>query len=180
MEISTEKEICACKQNKQEKTVFPRNLRLRLIIKEAIDNFDHNSSSTTATDSFHGTGISLSKHLTENIQGIVRHDLYPLEEPASKKVSELPDSYTSVLPMMHKRKERLTVPKINVSLTRDSQLVEQPLLKETGYICPCRVYQIYISLYITCFRVYWSLAKGFRFLQYFRSLIKGYRFGAAF
>ena len=146
MEISTEQGNCACKQYNQEKTVCPRNLRLGLNTKGAIDDFDHNPSSTTATDSFHGTGISFFQHLTKNNPGIFRYDLYLLEESASKKVSELPDSYTSVPPVMHKWKERLTVPKVNGPLTRDGQLVEQALLKETGYVCPCIVYLIYISL----------------------------------
>ena len=119
MEISTEQGNRACKQYNQEKTVCSHNLCLGLNTIGVINNFDHNPSSTTATDSFHGTGISLLQHLTKNNLRIFCDDLYPLEESASKKVSELPDSYTSVPPMMHKRKERLAVPKVNGPLTRD-------------------------------------------------------------
>lgn len=113
MKISTAQGNRAYKQNKQENIVCPRNLRLGLNTKGAIDNFDRNPSSITATDSFHAAVISLFQHLTENNPGLVRHDLCPLEESASKKVSELPGCYTSVPPVMHKRKKRLTVPKIN-------------------------------------------------------------------
>ena len=35
-------------------------LRRGLFTAGALDNLDHNSSSTTAKDSFHGTGISFS------------------------------------------------------------------------------------------------------------------------
>ncbi|XP_045131595.1 uncharacterized protein LOC123516404 [Portunus trituberculatus] len=134
MEISTGQGNRACKQYEQEKTVCPRNLRLGLNTKGAIDNIDHNPSSTTAMDSFHGTGISLFQQVTESNPGTVRPDFCPLEVSTSKKVSELPDCYTSVPPVMYKRKERLTVPKIEGSLTRDGQLVEQALLKETRWL----------------------------------------------
>lgn len=134
MEICTGQGNRACKQYEQEKTVCLRNLRLRLNTKRAIDNIDHNPSSTTAMDSFHGTGISLFQQVTESNTGIVRPEFCPLEVSTSKKVSELPDCYTSVPPVMHKRKERLTVPKIEGPLTRDGQLVEQALLKETRYV----------------------------------------------
>ena len=39
--------------------VCPSQLHHGLFTTGALDNLDHNPSNTTATDSFHGTGISL-------------------------------------------------------------------------------------------------------------------------
>ena len=35
----------------------------------AVDNIDHNLSSTSTNDSFHGTGISLFQHSNDNFCG---------------------------------------------------------------------------------------------------------------
>ena len=39
--------------------MVPTQLRRGLFTAGALDNLDHNPSSTSAKDSFHGTGISL-------------------------------------------------------------------------------------------------------------------------
>ena len=51
-----------CRQFEIEKNVCPPTLRKKLFTNAAIDNLDHNTSSTTAEDSFHGTGISIFQH----------------------------------------------------------------------------------------------------------------------
>ena len=51
-----------CHQFEMEKTVCPPKLKGKLFTTAAIDNIDHNPSSTTAQDSFHGTGISIFQH----------------------------------------------------------------------------------------------------------------------
>jgi len=43
-----------------DKAVCPPNLRGNVFTTAAVDNIDHNPSSTSAKASFHGTGISLS------------------------------------------------------------------------------------------------------------------------
>lgn len=43
----------------EDSVVCPKQLRKRLFTVGALDNLDHNPSSTTATGSFHGTAISL-------------------------------------------------------------------------------------------------------------------------
>ena len=62
-----------------------------------MDNIDHNPTATTATTSFHGTGISLFQYPTSDNKG---EKLEPLQitDHYVKKVPELPDSYTNVRP----------------------------------------------------------------------------------
>ncbi|KAG0714855.1 hypothetical protein GWK47_013293 [Chionoecetes opilio] len=48
-----------CQRFNMEEVVCPPKLRKGLFTNGAVDNIDHNPSSATAKDSFHGTGISL-------------------------------------------------------------------------------------------------------------------------
>ena len=53
----------------QEANVCPPSLHVGLFTTAAVDNIDHNPSSTTAHDSFHGTGISMFQHTTAEVHG---------------------------------------------------------------------------------------------------------------
>ena len=48
-----------CERFEEDGVVTPACLRKRLFTVGALDNLDHNPSSTTAVDAFHGTAISL-------------------------------------------------------------------------------------------------------------------------
>ena len=54
--------------------VCPPNLLRGLFTAGAINNIDYNTSSTTATGSFHGTGISLFQHPNEHSGGVDRRE----------------------------------------------------------------------------------------------------------
>ena len=54
--------------------VCPPNLLQGLFTAGAIDNIDHNTSSTTTTGSFHGTGISLFQHPNEHSGAVDRRE----------------------------------------------------------------------------------------------------------
>ena len=47
----------------------------------AVDNIDHNPSSRTAKDSFHGTAMSITQHLADNNDGVKRQ--FPVIETTS-------------------------------------------------------------------------------------------------
>ncbi|KAG0724736.1 hypothetical protein GWK47_040008 [Chionoecetes opilio] len=51
-----------CQRFNMEEVVCPPKLRKGLFPTGAVDNIDHNPSSATAKDSFHGTDISLMQH----------------------------------------------------------------------------------------------------------------------
>ena len=80
----------------------PPNLRIGLFTT-ALDNIDHNPSSTTVRDSFHGTGISMFQHATPDVPGTLRSNTLittsTTATSTSKSVGELPQSYTQVTPV---------------------------------------------------------------------------------
>lgn len=82
-----------------EGAVCPPNLRLHLCTTSAVDNIDHNPTSTTAQDSFHGTGISLSQQPTVENPGTKRAHIDISHSVANtKSVRQLPEAYTEVAP----------------------------------------------------------------------------------
>ena len=106
-----------CDHVKSVGVVCPLTLHKGLFTVDAIDNIDHNpSSSTTAQGSFHGTGISLFQFPTED-------SVEDVSQQAAQKVSlcstwtasrdiTLPDAYSSVLPVSMKTSE-VNVPAID-------------------------------------------------------------------
>ncbi|VDI47352.1 Hypothetical predicted protein, partial [Mytilus galloprovincialis] len=67
-----------------------------LFTTAAVDNIDHNPSSTTAKTSFHGTGISIFQHPSDDISGIERGELILGNRSNSRQVSSLPDTYANI------------------------------------------------------------------------------------
>ena len=60
----------------------------------ALDNLDHNPSSATARDSFHGTGISLVQFPSSSSTG--DQNQLTLPSTSTPKNHQLPDNYTTV------------------------------------------------------------------------------------
>ncbi|KAL9953155.1 hypothetical protein ACROYT_G040525 [Oculina patagonica] len=77
-----------------------RQTKLGAYRKErSVDNIDHNPSSRTAKDSFHGTAISLTEHPTNDFGGIDRNRvLINPDLPKRKTVCNLPEAYTAIQP----------------------------------------------------------------------------------
>jgi len=84
----------------QEKCVCPPTLKCGLFTTAAVDNLDHNPSSTTSTESFHGTGISLFQHPSLDCCGTPRSipAVTNISCNKSLKVPCLPSAYTTVMP----------------------------------------------------------------------------------
>ncbi len=80
--------------------VCPSNLRYKIFTVAALDNLEHNPTSTTAISSFHGTGISMFHFPSVESPGL---DQEPMEinfhRSASRKGPMLPPPYTFVPPM---------------------------------------------------------------------------------
>ena len=89
-----------------EGLVCPPVLKKGLFTTAAVDNIDHNPSSTTAKTSFHGTGISIFQHPSDAISGIERGDLILGNRSNSRQVSSLPDTYANVRPAYLKTKPK--------------------------------------------------------------------------
>ena len=59
MELSTRMDNKVLSHYEEQQVVCPPSLKFNLFTTGAFDNIDHNLSSTTVEDSFHGTGILL-------------------------------------------------------------------------------------------------------------------------
>jgi len=95
-----------CRHYSLEDVVCPPKLHRGLFTTAAVDNIDHNPSSTTAKDSFHGTGISLIQHPSHTHDGSDRG--IPVINQAgssTKSVTPLPPAYTVVPPAALKSKD---------------------------------------------------------------------------
>ena len=82
-----------CEHGNETGVVFPSQLHHGLFTVGALDNIDHNPSSITAKDSFHGTGISLFQFSTEVNKGSPQA---VVNWSTTSKSLKLPDSYTIV------------------------------------------------------------------------------------
>ena len=69
MHISTNLANSVCERYESEGLVCPLQLRKNVFTTAAMDNLDQNPSSTTAFDSFHGTAISLTRHVSHECRG---------------------------------------------------------------------------------------------------------------
>ena len=74
----------------------PPNLHLGLSTTAAVNNIDHNPSSTTAKDSFDDTGFSLFQHSSADNPGTVRERINISDSSDKTFIKELPSSYTIV------------------------------------------------------------------------------------
>ena len=119
LRLSTETGNRACQMFQTEK-VSPPTLRGSVFTTAAVDNIDHNPSSTTAKDSFHGTGISLLQHPLSEDGGVERGIVIAGGPAVSRTVDHLPTYYTEVSPVATTVKGS-TLPATTVaSLKRDS------------------------------------------------------------
>ena len=128
--ISAELGDQICQYYKMEKAVVPPKLKGGLFTTAAVDNIDHNPSSTSAHDSFHGTGISLFQHPGNDFTGASRSIAYTSCGSSKRKMSiSLPESYTNVPPVALPRQDP-PVTKQEGPNRADCQLMPQALQKE--------------------------------------------------
>ena len=75
LQLENQLATAICEDFREKKVVVPANLLCGLLTAGALDNLDHNPSSTTAKGSFHGTGISLFQTPTSSILGEKQDDI---------------------------------------------------------------------------------------------------------
>ena len=109
LQITADMANGVCRRFQMEQVVCPPKMRQGLFTTCAVDNIDHNPSSMTAHDSFHGTAISAIQHPTHDCPGIDRGVLVLENGTSVRTVAPLPSSYTEVPPAALKKKE-FTVP----------------------------------------------------------------------
>ena len=93
VQLAITKQLCRSYQN--QGVFCPPSLKKGIFTSAAIDNIDHNPSSTTAKEAFHGTSISVFQHPEEDIES----EIFVLErgiEEMDVKL-QLPEYYTAVV-----------------------------------------------------------------------------------
>lgn len=73
LSLSAEMGNRVCSLYREENVVCSPMMRGNVFTTAAVDNVDHNPSSTTAKNSFHGTSISLFQHLSSEREGVSRN-----------------------------------------------------------------------------------------------------------
>lgn len=141
--ISTDLGDEVCRRNTDESAVCPSNLRLHLFTTTAVDNIDHNPTSTTANDSFHGPGISLFQHPSGENHGKTRAPIdISHAVSSSKSVCQLPEAYTEVAPAIAPEKHpQLSATTVNIQLIEPSITVVLKM-RSHGLRIPAMLYVI--------------------------------------
>jgi hypothetical protein len=106
------------RRSEVENVVYPNNLTINIFTTAAVDNIDHNPSSTTARGSFHGTGISLHQHPDFAMLDNLLPAFTVPENEHNSHVFDLLESYTYV-PSVTLLRDEPDIPKVN-SLCRGS------------------------------------------------------------
>ena len=90
-----------------ENVVCPPKLRTNVFTTCAVDNIDHNPSSSTSHGSFHGTAISAIQHPTHDSPGADRGVVVFEEGSPLRKVRPLPSCYDEVRPVASTGKQNI-------------------------------------------------------------------------
>ena len=97
LQISTDVGNCVSQQFEDNNVVCPPYLQHGIFATFAVDNIDHNPSSVTACDSFHGTAISLVQHPEDKNTNNIRQK--EIKMGYSKTIKPLPQLYVQVMPI---------------------------------------------------------------------------------
>ena len=104
LSLSTSIGNTVCSQFQKDNIVCPSNLKFNLFTTYAVDNIDHNPSSRSAKDSFHGTAITTTQHLENASDGYQRPQVQ-FEKSEGYTLHKLPSDYTTVRPFVLKTKD---------------------------------------------------------------------------
>ena len=101
--ISPELGNSVCRRYHKEQVVCSPNLHIGLFTTSALDNINHNPSSTMACDSFHSTSISMFQHATADVPGTSCSNMLIATSitatSTSKNVDKLLQSYKEFTPV---------------------------------------------------------------------------------
>ena len=123
-----------CQLSEQEGVVCAMKLRKYIFTTGNVDNIDHNPSSRTANDSFHGTAISLTQHPSKDLDGVDRSSVIQgLPAQKQRKISELPISNTNIHPVSLPKIDDY-VPAANRPLKPSASLINEAMKSaKTGW-----------------------------------------------
>ena len=132
--ISTELGNQVCARFHDENVVCPPKLRRGIFTTSAVDNIDHNPSSSLAQGSFHGTGISLFQHPSTEGEGVPLDDRTPVTDIGyGKSLSPLPEFYTVVPPVAIPKKDIIAPEAQSDHLKRQCNTIGEEINAEYRY-----------------------------------------------
>ena len=118
-----------CERLDEDGVVSPACLRKGLFTVGALDNLDHNPTSTTSQSSFHGTGISLLQFPTANKPGECRTPVTITPSGSTRYV--LPESYSTVAAVAITNSS-ISVPKCDMKPAK--KCLDQAKLEENEWV----------------------------------------------
>ena len=131
LSLSTQLGNSACHLYHQEQVVCPPKMRGRVFTTATVDSIDHNPSSTTSKQSFHGSAISPVQHPPFHGAG-VDHSIIILggsNERVLKVVDHLPHYYTDA-PSITSSIKNTQVPDTNVTSLSGNNGLKQHVERE--------------------------------------------------
>ena len=103
LQISAQMANGVCDQFHIDQVVCPPKMRKGIFTCLAVDNIDHNPTSATSQDSFHGTGISVMQFPSKEVPGNECNVVLFNKSSAQISVKALPSSYATVPPVSLKK-----------------------------------------------------------------------------
>ena len=135
--LSTDIANAVCTRFEREGVVCPPKLRDGLFTTAGVDNINHNPTSTSAHDSFHGTAISLMQHPTTEVPGNDRGmSTFEPSTPTSKtskNVAQLPSDFRELPPAVLRSSE-LYVPQTEGRMQTRPLRSSQGAAKESDWL----------------------------------------------
>ena len=133
LRLSEQMGSITCKKFHQYHVVCPPKLKSKVFTSDAVDNNDHNPTSTTSKSALHGTGISLIQHPTFIGEGIDRSTYIVESSAVSKSVHDLPDFYIGV-PLVTNSIKNCSIPATDLTSLK-SDGFKQQIQKQVFVAC---------------------------------------------
>ena len=134
LRLSSDMANAVCEHFKETDTVCLPNLKTNVFTTAAVDNIDHNTSSTTAVSSFHGTSISLIQYPTVEGEGVENASFKQRNVSASKTIGPLPSSYTNIPPLSNQKQGGLRGPSMQCNVNGDDEALSLATVKEIEWL----------------------------------------------
>ena len=117
MQLSADMANKVIAQYQVEGVVCPPRLKYGISVTSQLDNVDHNLRSMSTKESFHGTGLSLSCHVTINNPGKDQGIDENITVLKQRIIDEMPEDYTGVQPAYLLNKNPLSPAELSDSVT---------------------------------------------------------------
>ena len=118
-----------CKQFREENIVCPPSLRKELYTVAAIDNIEHNPSTTTAAGCKHGTSIIIMQHVKMENPGETRDIQF--HKGRFENEPFFPDDF-AIVPAVSLNHADVSVP--NVEITGNKETLKLGLIREKMWV----------------------------------------------